>query len=129
MGSEQEMAGKGVLGPAVGHIADTVGRLRDRGSKRGKGVNDEGDEEDGDEEGGEGQEGRRRRMRMQRMIQRDTVRWVIDAPKRLQRMVDGGDKGEAEEEWVVVRGLLEKWKGVDGVEDVREQCERIVAGG
>ena len=98
-----EMAGQGMLGPAVGHIAETVRGLRERGSRGVKG-------------GGE------------RRGERETVRWVLDSGRRLGGLVEEGRRAEAEEDWREVRGLLEKWEGVGGVEEVREECERVMGG-
>jgi len=55
--------------------------------------------------------------------QRQTVRWVLDAPGRLQQLIDEGKHDEANREWDVVGGLLDKWKGVPGVSDVWKACE------
>jgi len=33
---------------------------------------------------------------------------------------------DAEVDWREVKGLLEKWEGVDGVDEVREECERVM---
>ena len=101
-----EMAGQGMLGPAVGHIAETVRGLRERGSR-----------------GGGGGDGDRRRR------ERETVGWVLDSGRRLGELVEEGRREEAEEEWGVVRGLLERWEGVGGVEEVRGECERVMGGG
>lgn len=118
MGSQQEMAGKGMLGPAVGHIAATVASLRERGLREGvkevKGGVDEGEREE---------RGRRRRERER---EKETVRWVMGAPKRLGGLIEEGRRGEAEVEWGVVRGLLGKWEGVGGVEAVKGKCERVM---
>ncbi|KAI9820885.1 MAG: hypothetical protein M1832_003518 [Thelocarpon impressellum] len=67
--------------------------------------------------------------------ERDTARWVVDAPARLRRMAREGRVEEARREWGVVLGLLERWGsqegGVEGVERVREEGERVLreAGG
>ena len=54
---------------------------------------------------------------------RQLVRWVLDGPRRLRKMVDGGHGQDAQREWKVIRGLLEKWEGVRGVEETRIACE------
>ncbi|KAL8747419.1 MAG: hypothetical protein Q9184_007604 [Pyrenodesmia sp. 2 TL-2023] len=61
--------------------------------------------------------------------QRDTVRWVLAAPGRLKGLVEGGQRKEAGEDWAEVRKLLEKWEGVEGVGEVREQCLRVMGEG
>ena len=57
--------------------------------------------------------------------QRQTVRWVLDAPRRLRQEVDCGEKEVAERDWEEVKGLLDKWKGVGGVDKVRTACEKV----
>jgi len=58
--------------------------------------------------------------------QRQTVRWVLDAPRRLTLAVQEGRREDAERDWEAVRGLLDKWKNVPGVEDVRSACARAL---
>lgn len=60
--------------------------------------------------------------------ERDTVRWVLDTPRRLREMLDDDREEEAEKEWVDVKRILEKWKGVGGVEELWEECEEIFRG-
>ncbi|MCJ1274066.1 hypothetical protein MMC21_001860 [Puttea exsequens] len=102
-----------MLGPAVGHIADVAGQLareaREREERRsGKRV------EGGDEEG----EKKRR--------QRETVRWVIGTPRRLGVLLDEGGRGDAESDWEEVKGFLDRWDGVGGVQEIRDECDRIM---
>lgn len=54
--------------------------------------------------------------------QRETVKWVLDAPSRLERLVGKGEKEKAEEQWAEVSALLARWQGVKGVEEVRTAC-------
>ncbi|MCJ1450630.1 hypothetical protein MMC28_000963 [Mycoblastus sanguinarius] len=105
------------LGPAVGHIADIAGGLaagfqeQDRRGEDGGG---------GGEEVREGEANKKRK-------ERETVRWVLGAPRRLGDLLVNGERTGAEREWDEVRELLVKWEGVKGVEKVREECERIMA--
>lgn len=57
---------------------------------------------------------------------KEVVRWVLDAPDRLAKLVDGGKQDEADKEWKVVKSYLDKWTGVKGVEDIRRRCEEVV---
>lgn len=57
---------------------------------------------------------------------RKTVKWVLDAPRRLRKLVEEGDRDKAEKDWEEVKALLEKWKGVEGVEKVRKGCEEAL---
>lgn len=60
--------------------------------------------------------------------QRQLVRWVLGAPRRLNAMLQQGKRGEAEVQWREVSELLDRWKGVDGVDDVRRQSEQVLTG-
>lgn len=62
------------------------------------------------------------------MRERETVRWVLGASRRLEEMVGKGRREEAETEWREVEGLLGKWEGVRGVPEVRRECERVMRG-
>jgi heme-degrading monooxygenase HmoA len=43
-------------------------------------------------------------------------------------MLQEGKREEAERQWKEVSQLLDRWKGVDGVDDVRRQCEQVLTG-
>lgn len=58
--------------------------------------------------------------------QRDTVRWVLGAPKRLQSMLDDERNEEADNDWAAVQRLLQKWGGVAGVEELKTQCLKVM---
>lgn len=98
------------LGPAVAHIAETA-----RGLVAGGG--------DGhvDGEGEEVEVGRRRRR------EKDTVRWVLGTPRRLEAMLEGGRVEDAKGDWEEIRGILQKWGDVAGVEELRDQCGKIMS--
>jgi hypothetical protein len=109
------------LGPAISHIAETAASLSsslqdNRQSKEeglGISIHVEQDEKDKTD-----LEKKRR--------QQDTVRWVLNTPRRLQDMVDKDQDEKAEREWEEVSRILDKWKGVAGVQELREQCEAIM---
>ncbi len=61
--------------------------------------------------------------------QKQLVKWVLDAPQRLKALIEDRKSEEADAQWQEVCRLLDKWKGVGGVEDVRRQCEQAMAGG
>ena len=123
------------LAPAVAYIAETTAALRERsmadtavataaatagagaGSTRDSQGKMEGERDEAG--GGRTEEGQRRR-------QVETVRWVLDAPRRLGTLVEAGQREEADGVWEEVSGLLKKWNGVDGVEEVRSECKRIM---
>ncbi|KAI9707224.1 MAG: hypothetical protein M1836_000184 [Candelina mexicana] len=55
-----------------------------------------------------------------------TVRWVLDTPRRMQELIDKGKRVEAQAEWEEVVRLLDKWIGVGGVEEVRRAGEMVL---
>ena len=104
------------LSPAIAHIADTAASLASALQERvvtvprivaNGGVAAEEDE--------------KRR-------QRQTVRWVLEAPRRLRELVDRGQGEAAERDWREVEALLNRWKGVGGAEEVRRECGRSLGG-
>ncbi|KAI9868329.1 MAG: hypothetical protein M1813_005772 [Trichoglossum hirsutum] len=64
-----------------------------------------------------------------RRDQARAVKWALDAPSRVREMVREGRREEAEKEWEVVSGILAKWEGVRGVEEVRREGEEALRGG
>lgn len=100
------------LAPAISHISETAASLaeslHDRSGPSAEAVEQEDDAV----------------VRKQR--QRETVRWVLAAPNRLKGLVEKGRRQEAEEDWEEVRKLLRKWKGVEGAEEVEEQCLEVM---
>jgi len=56
----------------------------------------------------------------------ETVRWVLDAPRRFRYLLNNDRKAEVEDEWTVIKGLLDKWKGVEGAAEVKRQCEQAL---
>ncbi|KAK8217986.1 Vps51/Vps67-domain-containing protein [Phyllosticta capitalensis] len=59
--------------------------------------------------------------------QRQTVRWVLDTPRRLRSKTANGEKVAAAQEYDEVKVLLDKWKGVKGVDELRKECEEALA--
>ncbi|KAG9192462.1 hypothetical protein G6011_11196 [Alternaria panax] len=109
------------LGPAISHIAETAASLSyslqdsHQSKEEGLGINirvkqDERDKPDVN---------KKRR-------QQDTVRWVLDTPRRLQDLIDRDQDEDAEKEWQDVSRILDKWKGVAGVQELRDKCEAIM---
>ncbi|KAL8833453.1 MAG: hypothetical protein Q9170_004262 [Blastenia crenularia] len=102
------------LSPAISHIAETAASLAESLQKRSV-------------EGGKLKEHEDDDVMTRKRRQRDTVRWVLGAPSRLRELVDEGRRSEAEEDWIKVKGLLDKWEGVQGVYEVKEQCSKIMS--
>lgn len=59
--------------------------------------------------------------------QRETVRWVLSTPTRLQAMLDQGDREGAEADWNEIKGILSTWSGVKGVDELHRRCEDVLA--
>lgn len=97
------------LTPAIGHIAETASALSESLRKQ-----------HGSKSGAADAEVKRKRE------QQETVRWVLDAPKRLQELVDAGQRQQADAEWSKVSSLLDKWNGVSGVDEVRQSCQAVL---
>jgi hypothetical protein len=102
------------LGPAMAHIAETAGSLSS--SMQALPVQPQGL---GIDLHMEGEAATKQR-------QRDTVRWVLDTPRRLQEMIDQEQDEEAEQEWQDISKILDKWDGVPGVQELRQRCETIM---
>ena len=109
------------LGPTVAHIAGTAEALAGGGAA-GSGVSARARARSvGQADKGKGGDQEKEEREVQ------TVRWVLGAPKRLGSLAEEGKGEEAEEEWGTVRGLLDRWKGVEGVEKVRRDCEEALS--
>ncbi|KAL4779818.1 Vps51/Vps67-domain-containing protein [Aspergillus varians] len=98
------------LGPAIAFVAETAGGLIKEGEEM-RNRRREGDTTGADKDRG---------------AEKETVRWVLDAPRRLEKLVADGNRDEAEKDWDEVRRLLGKWEGVKGVAEVREACEKAM---
>ncbi|KAI5305148.1 substrate-specific activator of APC-dependent proteolysis [Ascosphaera pollenicola] len=59
--------------------------------------------------------------------QRETVRWVLGTPARLEALIAAGEQQGAEEDWKEIKDLLDKWKDVKGVEELKARCEGIMS--
>ncbi|KAF2459501.1 Vps51/Vps67-domain-containing protein [Lineolata rhizophorae] len=98
------------LAPAISHIAETAATLStsltDRTSHPKEDVETPSDKEE--------------------QNQRATVRWVLDCPRRLRDLVTEGETDAAEADWEETRKILDKWKGVSGVEEIRNACEEAL---
>lgn len=100
------------LSPAISHIAETAASLAE--SLQGRNAR------------GEKARGKEDDVSLMKQRQRETVRWVVGAPNRLSSLLDKGKRSEAEEDWKEVRDLLGRWGGVQGIDEVKAQCTRIM---
>jgi hypothetical protein len=106
------------LSPAISHIAETAASLSSSmhalaEQPAGLGIDiqvDKGDEE----------------TETKKKREKETVRWVLDSPRRLQECSDQDDEEGADKDWAEVSKILDKWRGVAGVQELREQCEDIM---
>ena len=58
--------------------------------------------------------------------QRHVVLWVLDTPARLQDTISRGHVNEARQDWAQVQEILKTWEAVDGVSELRAQCETVM---
>jgi len=116
------------LSPAIAHIAETASSLASLLQQRAKA---NGGAAVGARVGAGGNGelvGGRRGKAEEKRNQRQTVKWVLDSPRRLQEQINSAEREAAEKEWEEVKSLLERWRGTEGVEEVREACEKVLAG-
>ena len=119
-----------MLEPAVAHIAKTTQELRERSSVvAAPSVAVVAAAEGNGESGADGETGNDEGSREEKKRQIDTVRWVLGTPRRLGVFLEAGERDRANEDWEEVQGLLGEWVGVGGVEEIRSQCEKVMAKG
>lgn len=75
---------------------------------------------------GEADDGKKLLEAREKRKQKETVKWALDAPSRLQRMIDQGLRDEAARDYQSVTELLDKWTGVAGVDELRSKCAEIM---
>lgn len=103
-----------MLGPAITHIAETATALSK--SLQGRGGSHKFGQQEQDAKG-------------DKERQRETVRWVLQTPKRMRALLEEGRKEQATKEWEEVSRLLDKWEEVTGVEEIRQECMKVFAEG
>ncbi|KAL8915275.1 MAG: hypothetical protein Q9172_006915 [Xanthocarpia lactea] len=91
------------LTPAIAHIAETAASLAESLQNRNTRGNDPRVPED--------------TVMLKKERQRQTVRWVLAAPRRLKRLMEEDLREEAIKDWEEVQRLLEKWNGTQGVDE------------
>ena len=100
-----------MLIPAISHIAETAAALatslQDRTGQLQSGRSD-------------------RQAKSDKAKQQETVRWVLQTPIRIRALLGEGQKEQASKEWEEVSRLLDKWKGVAGVDEVRAECTKVL---
>ncbi|KAJ9611698.1 hypothetical protein H2200_004882 [Cladophialophora chaetospira] len=58
--------------------------------------------------------------------QKETVKWALDAPERLQRLLNEDRREEAENLHTSVLDLLRRWEGIDGVDELKHKCAEVM---
>lgn len=94
------------LGPAIGFVAETAGSLI----------------QEGEEQRRKMKEAKSMEQAGSNKVEKETVKWVLGAPSRLEKLLADGKKEEADKDWVEVKNLLDKWEGVKGVSEVKKAC-------
>lgn len=102
------------LSPAISHIAETAASLAELPRHRSVRNNENGLESKDDN------------ADTAKRAQQETVRWVLEAPRRLKMLIYDGKREEAVEDWAETRRLLDSWEGVAGVNQVRDECLAIM---
>lgn len=108
------------LGPAISHIAETATSLSSsmqgaQAKPDGLGISVRIEPDAAETEASS-----------QAQAQKDTVRWVLDTPRRLRELIDRDQDDQAEADWDQVRKILDKWDSVAGVKELRAECESIM---
>jgi thioredoxin-like negative regulator of GroEL len=98
------------LGPAIAFVAETAGGLIKEGEEQRRKIKE-----------ARGQEPSNNKA------EKDTVRWVLAAPQRLEKLLSEEKREDAEKDWKEVRQLLDAWGQVKGVAEVREACEKVMS--
>lgn len=102
------------LSPAISHIAETAASLAELPRHRSLRDNKKGLEPKADT------------VDTAKRTQQETVRWVLEAPRRLKMLMYNGKAEEAMEDWAETRRLLNSWEGVAGVDQVKDECLTIM---
>lgn len=98
------------LGPAIAFVAETAGGLIKEGEEQRQKIKEARGEEPSNKK-----------------AEKDTVRWVLSAPQRLEKLLSEEKREDAEKGWKEVQQLLDTWGQVKGVAEVREACEKVMS--
>lgn len=97
------------LGPAVAFVAETASGLIKEGEDLRRRVQEAKSKATGN-----------------KTAEQSTVEWVLATPDRLRKNLSEGNTEEAEKDWAEVDSLLDGWKNVKGVTELRAACEEIM---
>lgn len=98
------------LGPAIAFVAETAGGLIEEGEEQRRRMKEAKQEDE---------------VSTQKR-EKDTVRWVLAAPQRLEKLVAEDKQDDAEKDWKEIRHLLDAWGDVKGVAEIRGACEKVM---
>ncbi|KAJ5801017.1 uncharacterized protein N7518_003085 [Penicillium psychrosexuale] len=98
------------LGPAIAFVAETASGLIKEGEEQRR-LMKEAKLEDGTSS---------------KKSEKDTVRWVLSSPQRLEKLVAEGKQEDAQKDWKEIQHLLDAWGEVKGVAEVRTACEKVM---
>ena len=124
------------LAAGVGHVgkngtADVTGRVAPRDVERLRDMVDKihtqvSHLERQDKSHTDAAKAEKRRFKKDQRQKKELVRWVAQAPGRLESLARDGKDHEVKEEWAKVKELLDSWNGVKGVDEVRAKCQAVV---
>lgn len=98
------------LGPAIAFVAETAGGLIKEGEEQRRRMKEAKQEDEASTQKRE----------------KDTVRWVLAAPQRLEKLVAEDKQEDAEKDWKEIQHLLDAWGDAKGVAEIREACEKVM---
>lgn len=98
------------LGPAIAFVAETAGGLIKEGEEQRRRIKEE----------------REAKPPQPNKAEKETVRWVLAAPERLEKLLAEEKQTEAEKDWEEARRLLDAWGEVKGVAEVRAACMKVM---
>lgn len=64
-----------------------------------------------------------------RRRQKETVKWALEAPARLHRLITEGRREDAEHLYTSVVDMVRRWKGVEGVDELLRKCAQVINSG
>ncbi|KAJ5692506.1 hypothetical protein N7462_001929 [Penicillium macrosclerotiorum] len=99
------------LGPAIAFVAETASSLIKEGEEQRRQMKEEREAESGSNT---------------KVTEKETVRWVLGTPDRLQALLAEEKQEEAEKDWKEIQQLLDAWGQVKGVAEIRETCEKVM---
>lgn len=99
------------LGPAISFVAETAGGLIKEGEEHRRRIAEERSQ---------------RPASNHNNTEKETVRWVLAAPRRLEKYLAEEKREDAVKDWDEVKKLLQAWGDVKGVAEVREACEKVM---